>query len=324
VGGGRDGVLRPPLPVMTAKPAEVLPAGGHWWWEPKLDGFRALAFRDRAGRVRLQSRQQRDLTRYFPNVAAAIAEQLDGDVVLDGELVIAVGGRCDFGELQRRLGEPRADGPAACLVVFDLLSAAGRDQRGNPYRVRRGRLVELLADARLPLAVTPATDDRVVAEAWLHRHLAAGVEGVVAKRTDHAYLPGRRSWVKVRARTTAEAVVGGVLGRPGGPTSLVLGRPDPSGRLRVIGRTTPLSAPAHHELAAVLAVTGDEHPWPALLPATRFGQWPGELVEYLRVDPTVVIEVDVDAAWEWGRYRHPVRYRRLRPDLRPEDLVLLP
>jgi ATP-dependent DNA ligase len=127
-------------------------------------------------------------------VAAAVAEQFDGDVVLDGELVIAVGGRCDFGELQRRLGGPRSGGPAACLVVFDVLGAAGRDQRGDPYRVRRHRLVQLLADARMPLAVIPATDDRVVAEAWLDRHLAAGIEGVVAKRAEHAYLPRRRWW----------------------------------------------------------------------------------------------------------------------------------
>jgi hypothetical protein len=128
--------------------------------------------------------------------------------------------------------------------------------------------------------------------------------------------------VKVRARTTTEAVVGGVLGRPGGPTSLVLGRLDPSDRLRVVGRTAPLLAPAHRELAAVLAVAGDEHPWPALLPATRFGQRPAELVEYVRVEPTVVIEVEVDAAVEWGRFRHSARYRRLRLDLRPEDLVM--
>jgi ATP-dependent DNA ligase len=241
---------------MTAKPADELPRGERWWWEPKLDGFRALAFRDRAGRVRLQSRQQRDLTRFFPDIATTVAEQLDGDVVLDGELVIAVGGRCDFGELQRRLGGARADGLAACLVVFDVLAAAGRDQRIEPYRVRRGRLFELLADARLPLAVTPATDDRVVAEAWLHQHLDAGVEGVVAKRADHAYLPGRRSWVKVRAHTTTEAVVGGVLGRAGGPTSLVLGQPDPSGRLRVVGQTSPLPAPAHRSWPWC-------SPWPA-------------------------------------------------------------
>jgi ATP-dependent DNA ligase len=94
--------------------------------------------------VRLQSRQQRDLTRYFPDVAAAVADQLDGAVVLDGELIIAVGGRCDFGELQRRFGGPRTDGPAACMVVFDVLGAAGRDQRGDRYRVRRGRSFRLL------------------------------------------------------------------------------------------------------------------------------------------------------------------------------------
>jgi ATP-dependent DNA ligase len=273
------------------------------------------------GRLRLQSRQQRDLTRYFPDVATAVAEQLDGDVVLDGELVIAVGGRCDFGELQRRLGGALRGWAGG---VPGRVRRACRRGAGPAHRAVPGppRLPFRAARRRTAAARGhPATDARVVAEAWLHRHLAAGVEGVVAKRADHAYLPGRRSWVTVRARTTTEAIVGCLLGRPGGPASLVLGQPDPSGRLRVVGQTSPLPAPAHQELAMVLTLAGDEHPWPALLPATRFGLRPGEPVEYLRVDPAVMIEVDVDAAMEWGRYRHPARYRRLRPDLRPEDLV---
>jgi hypothetical protein len=176
--------------------------------------------------------------------------------------------------------------------VFDVLAAAGIDLRSQPYRVRRERLVDLLADVRPPLAVIPVT------EAPRPRRGCTSISTPMSR--------------VVPARRTAEAIVGGVLGRPGGPTSLVLGHPGARGRLRVVGRTAPLPAVvAHRDLAALLVIAGDEHPWPALLPSTRFGQTPGELIRYLRVDPNIVVEIDVDSAVEWGRYRHPTRYWRM-------------
>lgn len=318
-------VLRPPLSVMIASPAGELPGGldGRWAYEPKLDGFRAVAFRDGRGGVRLQSRQQRDLTRYFPDVVEGLADQLDGDVVLDGEIVVARQGRCDFAALQRRLSSGAAGGPAACLVAFDILAVDGCDLRVVPYRERRERLVELLVAARPPLALTPMTLNRAAAGAWLAP--AAGVEGIVAKRTDHAYRPARRtSWRKIRIRATEEAIVGGVIGSLQAPTALILGRHDQPGRLRITGRTTTLAGAARREVAAVLAPAQASHPWPELIPSGRFGQWPTEAgISYVKAAPTLVVEIAAHNAFEHGRWRHPVPFVRIRADLQPDDLIAL-
>jgi hypothetical protein len=137
------------------------------------------------------------------------------------------------------------------------------------------------------------TTDGQAARVWLTEHLEAGVEGVVAKRLDHAYSP-KRAWRKVRTRTSAEAVVGGVLGPIAAPVALVLGRPDVTGRLRVVGRTGPIHRDVRPALGAVLRPAGEGHPWPAVLPPARFGDVGP--VEYTRVEPSVVVELAVDAA----------------------------
>src|SRR5215212_9949680 len=201
---------------MAAKTVEQLPIGAGWSYEPKFDGFRALAFGDRSG-VHLQSRQLRDLTAGFPDVAAAVARL--GDVVLDGELVVWRAGRFDFAALQDRLrsGRPRVHGlvtaaPAA-YNVFDLLARNSKDLRGRPYWKRRRKLEKLLGGG-LPdgLVLTPATTDPAVARTWMRAHTGTGLEGVVAKRLDQPYRAGRRGWQKLRTRITAEAVVGGITG----------------------------------------------------------------------------------------------------------------
>ncbi|GAA1194960.1 hypothetical protein GCM10009608_32990 [Pseudonocardia alaniniphila] len=283
---------------MVARPAPDLPTAGPWAFEPKFDGFRALATADR-GRVRLHSRQHRPLTRYFPEIVAAIADRFAGHVVLDGELVICRAGGLDFMALQRRLTNARraaAETPAT-FVVFDVLAAGGTDLRAHPYRVRRALLLRLLDDAAPPLAVVPMTTDADAARAWLTGHLDAGIEGVVAKRLDHSYLPARRAWRKVKTKTSAEAVVGGVLGSIATPVSLVLGRYDKTGRLRVVGRTGTLPRDTRPALGALLRPAGQQHPWPAVLPPARFGD--AAPVEYTPVEPTLVVELAVDAAVEW-------------------------
>lgn len=317
-------MLRLPLQPMVARSAPELPSTGPWAFEPKLDGFRALAVVD-GGRARLQSRQQRSLTRFFPDVVEALRGQFAGEVVLDGELVVCgPDGRLDFMALQRRLTGARsavADGPAS-YVAFDALAAGGTDLRALPYRVRRAVLQQLLDGARPPLAVVPMTTDGTAARAWLTGHLTAGIEGVVAKRLDHGYLPTRRAWRKVKARTSAEAVVGGVLGPLQTPVSLVLGRRDDHGRLRVVGRTSVLPRGMRADVGAVLRPAGPVHPWPPVLPPARFGD--AGPVEYMRVEPSVVVELAVDAAVDVVRgrpvWRHPARFLRLRLDLRAADL----
>jgi ATP-dependent DNA ligase len=193
--------LCPPLPPTGLTTVTRLPAGSGWSFEPKYDGFRVLAFARSAGVV-LQSRQLRDLTSAFPDVAAAVAAL--GDVVLDGELVVWRAGRFDFAALQDRLRAARARtrslmaAPAA-YMVFDLLARDEKILLDRPYATRRRKL-EKLAARGLPdgLVLTPATADPAVARSWMLGHGHTGIEGVVAKRLDQPYRPGRGVWQKLR------------------------------------------------------------------------------------------------------------------------------
>ena len=290
-------------------------------FEPKLDGWRCLAFHQANGRAVLQSRQCRSLTRYFPEIVVAILEQVPAATVLDGELVVYRGGRCDFAALQRRVCGRPGVAAAASFVAFDVLTVAGRDLRGLPYRKRRKRLRKLLADVGPPLALMPATRELAGARAWMRDHIEAGVEGVVVKHREHGYHPRRRSWFKVRTRTTADAVVGGVIGPLNAPEALLLGLPDGRGRLRVAGRTGPLTLPARRELGTLLVPPRQGHPWPEQIPSSRFGQLPGDLVDYTPTEPLLVVEVDADVCFEHDRWRHPTGFRRVRGDLQPADLA---
>jgi ATP-dependent DNA ligase len=302
---------------MVARALDVLPDDGRHAFEPKFDGYRCVAWRGERG-TRLQSRQERSLTAAFPEVAEAVGVQLPAGTVVDGEIVVVSGGRIDFAALQR----PES-ARTACLVAFDVLADAGTDLRDQPYTERRARLEQLLADTGPGMALMPMTLDRVGAGAWLTEHTDNGIEGVVAKPVGHPYLPGRRWWAKVKTRLTTEAVVGGVLGPAGAPRKLILGRHDDQGRLWVVGHTAPLSRGVAAELGPYLRPTDGPHPWPAVLPAGRFGDSAGGLTEYTQVEPTVVVEVRVDVAFEHGRWRHPVRYVRRRCDLDIVDVQRL-
>jgi ATP-dependent DNA ligase len=317
--GPRLPAVHPPVQPMAAKTVDHLPTEPGWSFEPKFDGFRALAFQCPKG-VMLQSRQLRSLTAAFPEVAASV-RRLEG-VVLDGELVVWRAGRFDFAALQDRLhsGSARvrrlvAASPAA-YIVFDALAINGKDLRDRPYRKRRRKLERLLnQDPSNGLLVTPATDDAGVARKWMFAHGASGIEGVVAKRQDQSYRPGRPGWRKLRTRVTAEAVVGGVTGPVDAPGELILGR-FKNGRFRLAGRTTTLHPAASTELGTLLRPTA-AHPWPEVLPPYRFG---GAPTAYTRVAPELVVELSTDFALEGQRWRHPVRFMRYRADLCAADL----
>ncbi|MFF9285428.1 ATP-dependent DNA ligase [Streptomyces griseosporeus] len=321
-------VLTPPIQPMLAEawpelpPERALPGG--LAIEQKPDGYRALLFA-RPGHAFLQSRNGADLTPAFPELAAA-ARALGRPLVLDGELVVAHAGRLHFGELQaraRRRGSGAAQAAVdrpAYLIVFDVLEAGGAELLTRPYRERRALLEELFADRVLATPFTPcsATTDRAIGADWLDPAWgAAGIEGVVVKGLAQPYRPGHRGWIKVRARETADAVVGGVTGVVHAPSTLLLGRYDQADRLRLVARTAPLSTAGRREVGALLHPAGREHPWHGVRFSAGWGR--GDL-DFTPVRPELVVEFLADTALDDGRWRHPVRYLHVRDDLGPDQL----
>lgn len=320
--------LTPPIQPMLAEswpelpPDRALPGG--LAIEQKPDGYRTLLFA-RPGHAFLQSRNGANLTGAFPELAAA-ALTLDRPLVLDGELVVAHAGRLHFGELQaraRRRGRgavhAAADRPAH-LIVFDVLEAGDTELLARPYRERRALLEALFADDVLaaPFTLCPATTDRSAGADWLDPAWgAAGIEGVVVKGLAQPYRPGHRGWIKVRARETADAVVGGVTGAVHAPSTLLLGRYDAAGRLRLVARTAPLATAARREVGALLHPAGREHPWHGVTFSAGWGR--GDL-DFTPVRPELVVEFLADTSIDDGRWRHPVRYLHVRDDLSPDQL----
>ncbi|MGY1916962.1 ATP-dependent DNA ligase [Blastococcus sp. SYSU DS0973] len=319
--------LAGPVAVELAKPVREIPhpgalAGG-CRYEPKWDGYRLVIVRDRSS-TRLWSKQGRDLTDRFPDVAAAALAQLPPGSVVDGEVVIWNGDRLDFGLLQRRMvassGRIAAQATAtpASYVAFDLLAAGGEDLRGRTLTRRRAALEQLAGRWAPPLQLSLITADPAQARQWFDDFRPAGVEGLVVKGAATRYAPGRREWLKVKSWETTEVLAGGVIGSLERPGQLVAGRYR-DGELVVVGRTSPLSPAQSAELAAVLRPAGEDHPWPERIGTGRFGG--GRLsVPLTRVEPAAVVEVSADAALQAGVFRHPLRFVRVRPDLRPEDL----
>ena len=308
-------------PVGSIPPAGALPGG--CLYEPKWDGYRLVIVRT-AATTRLWSKQGRDLTDRFPDVAAAALAQIPAGTVVDGEVVIWNGSRLDFGLLQQRMVAARgrvaaqAAAAPASYVAFDLLAGGGADLRDRRLRQRRAALEELAARWAPPMQLSPATTDPAEARQWFEDYRAAGIEGLVAKGTATRYAPGRREWLKVKSWESTEVLAGGVIGPLERPSQLVAALYR-DGELVVVGRTSPLAPRQADELAQVLVPAGPDHPWPDRIGTGRFGG--GRLsVPLTKVEPSVVVEVSADAALQAGVFRHPLRYVRVRPDLRPEDL----
>jgi ATP-dependent DNA ligase len=335
-------VLRWPVEPMRAAAVADLPVPPRTSkviYEPKWDGWRAIAHVGADG-ARLQSRAGRDLTAYFPDVCAVLEEHVPAGVVLDGELVSwdVERGRTAFTNLRRRVTAGRgltreAARRPAHLVVFDLLQDRGRLLLDRPLSERRRRLERLLAMAPPQLQVCPQTDDEQVARAWFQDWVSTGIEGLVVKKVDSPYRPGKLGggWVKVRARSTTEMVIGGITGTIAFPNSLLLGRYDRRGVLRYLTQTHPIKAAQRQDLAHLLrpmAFQGDGsgHPWPRPLPSA----WSVDLTDrrplpYLQVEPLLVAEIDVDVATDGpvNRQRHRSRHVRVRPELDPTDVETL-
>jgi ATP-dependent DNA ligase len=308
-------------PVRAIPPAGALPGG--CLYEPKWDGYR-LAIVRTASSTRLWSKQGRDLTDRFPDIAAAARAQVPADTVVDGEVVVWNGSRLDFGLLQQRMGTvpsrlaPLVAASPASYVAFDLLAAGGTDLRRRTLRHRREELAALAGRWAPPLQLSPLTADPDEARQWFTDYRAAGVEGLVVKGAATRYAGGRREWLKVKSWETSEVIAGGVIGPIERPSQLVAGLIR-DGELVVVGRTSPLSPRQAAELASLILPAGDDHPWPDRIGTGRFGG--GRLsVPLTKVEPSVVVEVSADAALQAGVFRHPVRYVRVRADLRPEDV----
>jgi ATP-dependent DNA ligase len=301
-----------------------MPGGSRY--ELKWDGFRAAAV-VRGGTARLWSRNGKDLTSKFPDVARALERQVGLDCVLDGELVVWTGERLDFDALQQRnvnttttVRTKLAPAQPASFIAFDVLAVDTTDVRPVRWSTRRRRLESLAENWRPPLQLSPVTADPDEAREWLEAFKSSGVEGLVVKGASGRYVPGRREWVKVKYRDTVEAIVGAVTGSLKNPEVLVVGRYRGK-ELEVVGRTVVLKPDQAAAVAGLLKPAGARHPWPDEI-STHWGR--GSKTPIIKVRPTVVVEVAADAALQAGHYRHPLRFVRHRTELTPADVDTLP
>ncbi|MFF2271296.1 ATP-dependent DNA ligase [Agromyces sp. NPDC058136] len=329
--------VMPPVSPMLAKSVKEIPDTGHV--EPKWDGFRTIVFKD-GDEIELGSRNEKPMTRYFPELIEALRANLPERCVVDGEIIIARGGRLDFEALQQRIhpAESRvrllaAETPAS-FVGFDLLAAGSDDLMPRPFSERRARLVDALAEASDPIFATPATGDLDLARDWFTRFEGAGLDGVVAKPLDGAYLPEKRAMFKIKHERTADCVVAGYRWHKSGPIvgSLLLGLYGDDGRLHHVGVAASFSmarrASLVEELAPLVAGEGDAHPWgdwagEAAQQGTRMpgavSRWnAGKNLSFVPLRPELVVEVAYDHM-EGERFRHTAQFRRWRPDRTPES-----
>ena len=322
----------PPVRPMLAKVVHDVPRGPGLVYEPKWDGFRCVVFRDGA-ELELGSRNDRPLTRYFPEVVELLAAGLPPRCVVDGEVVVVTPDGLSFDLLQLRLHPAAsrvrklaAETPAA-FVAFDLLALGDRDLTGVPFGERRRLLEDVLGDVA-GLHLTPATTDPDTAEDWFTRFEGAGFDGVVAKRTDLPYEQDRRVMWKVKHERTADCVVAGFRTHKDGEGvgSLVLGLYDDGGELRSVGVASSFTAARRRELLEELAPYRvdalDGHPWAEWAgveegtPGAQSRWNPAKTLSWEPLRPELVAEVRYEHL-RAGRFRHTGRLVRFRPDRDP-------
>lgn len=330
----------PPVKPMLAKAVSGIP-DGDLAFEPKWDGFRCIVFRD-GDEVELGSRNERPLTRYFPELIEPVKASLPDRAVVDGEIIVSVDDRLGFDALQQRIhpAESRinrlaAETPAR-FIAFDVLAVADADLMAEPFRDRRAVLEAMAGAFGAPVHLAPSTLDRDLARRWHERFEGAGLDGLIAKPRDGTYLPNKRSQFKVKhTRTVDVAVAGYRMHTDGeGVGSLVVGLHDSEGRLHHCGVTTSFTAQRRRELVGELApyVLADpsEHPWsewmdPAahaegtVMPGTP-NRWSGQRRQqpWVPLRLALVAEVKYEAMLN-GRFRGTTRMVRWRPDRTPQS-----
>jgi ATP-dependent DNA ligase len=334
--------VNPPILPMLSKRIEELPAGEEWIFEPKWDGFRTLIFRD-GDEILIQSRDEKSLNRYFPDLIEPLGAQLPECCVLDGEIVIARDGALDFEALQLRIHPAAsrvkllAKQTPASVVFFDLLCVGDRDLREIPFQERRQQLESLLSSAKPPLHVTPATHDSRIAADWFKRFEGAGLDGVMAKPLVGAYEPDKRVMLKVKHERDCDCVVAGFRWHKKGEGtligSLLLGLYDDSAALQHVGVCASFTMEKRRQLVEFLAPYREnalaKHPWKSWADASsgaagqrmpggqsRWSQGKDLSWEPLRSE--LVVEVAYEHM-QGTRFRHMAQFRRWRTDKRPSD-----
>ena len=322
---------------MLAKSVSEIPTG-NLSYEPKWDGFRSIIFRD-GDEVEIGSRNERPMTRYFPEVVEAIKQNLPERCVIDGEIIVVVGDRLEFEVLQQRI-HPAAsrvkllsEQTPARFVTFDLLAVDETDYTTQPFEQRRVALEQVLAGASAPIHLTPATRDHDVAVQWFSQFEGAGLDGVVAKPLAGTYQPDKRTMFKIKHARTADCVVAGYRIHKSGPDSigsLLLGLYRDSGELASVGVIGAFPAARRKELFAELqplVTTFDDHPWAwarqeegTRTPrSSEFSRWNAKKdLSFIPLRPELVVEVRYEHM-EGDRFRHTAQFNRWRPDRDPRS-----
>ena len=331
--------VNPPVAPMLAKPVKQIP-DGPYSFEPKWDGFRSVIFRD-GDEVEIGSRNERPMTRYFPEVVEAIRLHLPERCVIDGEIVIPAGDgrRLDFDALLQRIHPAAsrvtllAGQTPAHFVAFDLLALDETDYTGRPFAERRAVLEAALAKAAAPVHLTPATTDHALAEDWFRQFEGAGLDGLVAKPLTGTYEQDKRVMLKVKHERTADCVVAGYRPHKSGADavgSLLLGLYTDSGDLASVGVIGAFPMARRKELLTEmqpLVTTFEDHPWnwaqqqagtrtPREAETSRWNA--GKDLSFIPLRPERVVEVRYDHM-EGPRFRHTTQFVRWRPDRDPRS-----
>ncbi len=335
----------PPVAPMLAKLVRELPTAAGMRYEPKWDGFRCIVFRD-GDEVELASRNERPLTRYFPELPAPLRAALPERAVVDGEIVIAGAKGLDFDALLQRIHpavsriNSLAEETPASFVAFDVLAVGDDDLRRRPFSERRAVLEEAVGAGPPPVHLTPLTTDVEVARDWFTRFEGAGLDGVIAKPVDLAYVEGKRVMLKVKHERTADCVVAGFRWHKDGDGvgSLLLGLYDDAGTLHHVGVATSFAAARRRalvdEVAPLREGALEGHPWRSWAEAEseRSGageggqrmpggtsRWnAGKNAAWEPLRPERVAEVSYDNL-QGDRFRHATHLVRWRPDRDPSS-----
>jgi ATP-dependent DNA ligase len=336
--------VSPPVLPMLAKRVGELPDGDFWIFEPKWDGFRTLIFRD-GEEILIQSRDEKSLNRYFPELIETLLAQLPQRCVLDGEIVVANERGLDFDALQLRLHPAAsrvkllAKQTPVSIVFFDVLCEGDRDLRADPFVERRRQLEALLTSTKPPVHLTPATGDLKIASDWFQRFEGAGLDGVMAKPRSIGYESDKRVMLKVKHERDCDCVVAGFRWHKKGEGtavgSLLLGLFDDSGSLQHVGVCASFTVQKRVELVEFLAPYREgalvHHPWRSWaehssasaeagqrMPGGQSRWSNGKDLSWEAVRPELVVEVAYEHM-QGARFRHMSQFRRWRFDKKPSD-----